>query len=208
MILIDIVNRYVCPMASLATFDTFVGNTSQTASDLRAAMLAAGEEIMSRAEWSQLYAAATITNGSASYTVPTDFHRVVQGNTVHFSATPFTPIPYIRSADVWSQLTVQSSSQPYFTIKNGTLIFLPALTAQATFRYMRKTWNGEYSLTGPVIPTDELATDNDEPYIPARLLGLCTLWRYRRAKGLSWQDYADEYEAMLASEIKADRGIS
>lgn len=208
MIILDIVNRYVCPMASLATFDAFVGNTSQTASDLRAAMLAAGEEIMSRAEWSQLYASAGIAAGTSLYTVPTDFHRVIQGNTLHFSATPFTPIPYIRSADVWSQLSVQSSSQPYFTIKNGYLVFLPTLTATATFRYMSKMWNGQYSDTGPIVPTDELATDNDVPYIPARLLGIGTLWRYRRAKGLSWQDYADEYEAMLASEIKADRGIS
>lgn len=199
----NIINKYVCPFVSLATFDAFVSDSSQTAADLRAAMTTAGEEIMSRAEWSQLYKLDTIASGTSSVDLPDNFHRVLKGNTIYLAATPFTPIAYIRSADVWAQANLLPSSQPYFSIKNGTIKFMPALTADAQFRYMSKNW-----LESGDDQVDSLTTDGDVPMFPERLLALGTLWRYRRAKGLSWQDYADEFEAMLASEIKADRGIS
>ena len=199
----QIVNRYVCPMASLPIFDSYVSNSSETARDIKAAMRVAGEEIARRAEWQELYKTNVIASGSTTYDLPSDFHRLINGNAIALEATPFTPIPYIRAADVWSFANASPSSQPYFSVKNGLIRFIPTLTADARLRYISKNW----ILSGDT-EVDDITSDDDVAFFSAQLLGLGTLMRYKRAKGLAYQDIADEFEARLAIEIAADRGLT
>ena len=199
----NIVNRYVCPLASLPVFDSLMSNNEQTAIDIKAAARTAGEEIARRAEWQAMYKSTTAVLGDASKTLPDDYHRLIRGNAVQFSASPWTPVPYIRAADIWSHARVNPSSQPYFSVKNNLLIFIPALTADVVIRYISKNWaiNGSTEI-------DELTSDDDVPLFSSQLLGLGILWRYRRAKGLAYQDLVDEFEARLDVEVKADRGLT
>lgn len=201
--ILNIINRYVCPMASLPRFTALMSNNEPTALDIRAAIRMAGEEIARRAEWQAMYKTATVAVATSSTALPADFHRFIQGNAVALTATPFTPIPYIKSADVWSELNASPSSQPYFAVKNGEIKFLPALTGEARIRYISKNW-----LMGSSGELDEAVSDEDTPLFSDQLLGLGTLWRYKRAKGLTYQDWADEFEARLAIEIAADRGMT
>ena len=199
----NIVNRYVCPLASLPTFDSLMSNNEATARDMRAACRTTGEEITRRAEWQAMYKSFTVASGESSVALPDDFHRLIQGNAVAFNGSPYTPLPYIRAADVWSFVSDFPSSQPYFSIKQNVILFLPALTASVRIRYISKNWayNGSTEI-------DELTSDDDIPLFSAQLMGLGILFRYKRAKGLAYQDLAEEFEARLEAEIKADRGLT
>lgn len=204
MNLIDIVNTYVCPMASLPQFDGLVSNTSATARDIKAALRLTGEEIAKRAEWSRMVKNATVSSGESSYDLPMDFHRLINGAAIQLASTPYTVIPLIKSNDIYSMVSALNSTQLYAAIRNGLFIFEPSLPGDATIRYVSKNWLEDEDSTEIDAPT----ADTNTPQFPDQLLGMGTLWRYKRAKGLAYTDIADEFEALLEREIKADRGIN
>ncbi len=189
----------VALQAGLPILATYAGNTDRTALELVLHCTEAGEEITRRAEWAKLYTEQTLTSGSATYSLPVDFHRLVTGNAISLAATPFTPILPVPAADAWQFIKAMPSTQPYFFLKNGNIEIAPALSANATLRYVSKNWIGTKA-------TDEITDDAAEPDFSGSLLALGTLWRYKRSKGLEHQDVLAEFEAELAREITADRG--
>ena len=203
MNILRIVNSYVCPYASIPRLTSLIGNNEQIALDLKSMVRMAGEDIARRGEWQQMFKSLEIAAGTTNVALPDDFHRIIQGNAIEANTTPYTPIPYIRSSDVWSGLTNNASSQPYFTIRNGNIRFLPATPFTSLLRYISTNW---------VLDTggneqEDFTSDDDEPMFSSQLLGLGTLYRLRRAKGLQYQDVADEFEAKFELELRADRGI-
>ena len=203
MSLIDVITR-VSLQASLPVFDLIVTNTDRTATELLNACHEAGEEITRRAEWSKLYASSAIPEGSATFTVPTNFHRLIQGGSIVYNASPFTPLHPVKAADVWAAVSGAPSARPHFFIKGGVVNFSPVIPAGgATMNYVVKNWILHNS-----IPKDRFVADEDTVQFSEALLALGTLWRYRRMKGLSFEDSLAEFEAELAREISADRGVS
>jgi len=205
MNILEIANLYVCPAASLPQFDSLMSNSDTTAKDIQAALRMAGEEIIRRAEWQALRSSAVITAGSQTYTIPDDFHRLISGNAVTMSATPFTPIPCITSYDVWAMIAVNPSSQPYFTIRNGFLLLSTVTAVDVEINYISNQWITQMPDS---TASNEFSTDEDEVKISAQLLGIGALYRYKRMKRLEYQDVQEEFEAMFDIELKADRGIT
>lgn len=199
----DIVNTYVCPMASLPRFDSLVSNTSVTARDVMAAMRMAGEEIAKRAEWTRMVKSATVSSGESLYELPTDFHRLIQGNAVQLLTTPYTPVLVISSNNLFSMVSLLNSTQPYCAVRNGSIIFEPSLTANATVRYITKNWLED----DDDVELDVPSADANTVVFPDQLLGLGTLWRYKRSKGLGFADIKQDFDDLLEIEIKADRGV-
>jgi hypothetical protein len=201
----NIINRYVVPMASLPTFNDFIGNSDPTARDLKSAARMAGEDIARRGEWTDMLKTVVIDAGESSYALPDDYHRVIQGSPINHTEPRYGPVPYIRANDVWSHLVDSpSTTQTYFAIRNGFIKFLPALTHEVRFRYISKNWIVHVDGS----EDDDWTSDDDEPLFSEHLLALGTLANYLQAKGRPYQDWADRYEARLEMEIKADRGIS
>ena len=196
--------RRVSLQSSLPVFDTIVSNTDRTVIELLNAAHEAGEEITRRAEWSMLYAEDTVPALATSRTLPTGFHRLIQGGAISYAASPFTPILPVKAADVWLAISNAPSAQPYYFIKSGAIRFSPAIpTGGALVRYVTGNW-----ISSNGSPVSTFATDADTPYFTEPLLALGTLWRYKRMKGLQFDDIEAEFEAELAREIAADRGFS
>ena len=191
----------VALQAGLPILGTYAGSTNRTALEMVLHCSEAGEEITRRAEWSQLYSEQAISSGASSVALPVDFHRLVMGRAIAFTNTPFTPVLPVPAADAWDFIKAMPSSQPYFFIRGGSIEFSPALTADATLRYISKNW-----IAGKT--SDEITDDAYEPDFSGSLLALGTLWRYKRAKGVAHEDVLAEFEAELAREIAADRGRS
>lgn len=59
-----------------------------------------------------------------------------------------------------------------------------------------------------VISSKALTADDDRTLFPERLLAKGILWRWKRQKGLPFDDSLAEFEADLLQEINADRGAS
>ena len=202
MTLLSTMNR-VAAQASLPTLTIVKTNTARTATELLQLAYEAGEEIARRAEWSNLYKEATIASGSTSYALPDDFHRLIQGGAIVLNDANKTPLIPVKSADIWSAMVANATTQPYFFIKSGYVEFASALTSSATIRYISSKWilSGTSSLNA-------YSTDGDTARFSESLLALGILWRYKRVKGLRYDDLQSEFEAELAREIAADRGIS
>jgi hypothetical protein len=201
MSLLTLANR-VAAQAALPPFSIVKTNTTPTAVRLLAFIHEAGEEITRRAEWSKLYQERTLTSGLSSYALPVDFHRLVQGGAIILNDTAKTPVLPVKAMDVWSHIDANPSSQPYFFMSGGNVLFSPALTATASFRYISTGW-----INGAAGNISEFAADTDTAKFSETLLALGALVRLKRANGLRYDDLLSEFEAELEREIKADRGM-
>jgi hypothetical protein len=79
----------------------------------------------------------------------------------------------------------------------GKILFSPALDADgAKVRYVSKHW---------VEGKEEITQNGDNLLVPERLIEKGAIWRWKRQKGLPYDDMLAEFEADLIGEIKADR---
>lgn len=191
----------VALQAGLPVLATYAGSTNRTAMELVLHCTEAGEEITRRAEWSNLFVGELIPAATQIHPLPVDFHRLIKGRALYHDTTPHTPILPVRGKDAWRLIRKTPSAQPYFCIDVGDIWFAPPLTLDARLLYVSKNWINSQE-------TDEITNDAHEPDFSGSLLALGTLWRYKRAKGLEHQDVLAEFEAELAREIAADRGLN
>ena len=199
MTLSDILDR-VCLQAGIGIPSAYASSSDRTAKELVLHAQEAGEEITRRAEWSKMYREEDIAADATSHPVPADFHRLIMGGAITLK-TSYLPILPVRGADQWAFVQEIPSLQRFFFIKSGAFLFSPAVSAAgATLRYVSKNWIVDGS--------DALIADTNEPVFSGSLLALGTLWRYKRSKGLPYEDSHAEFEAELAREIVSDRGIS
>lgn len=199
MSLLDIANR-VAYQASLATFRRVHSNNDRTAQEILAMAQEAGEEIARRAEWSKMYKEDAVSSGETYKAIPSDFHRLIQGGAITLATG--RPVMPVKGADQWRFLSAVPSTSPHYFIKASQFLFSPALSSAATIAYVSKNW-----VLSNTSELDAFATDDDTVQFPEPLLALGILWRYRRSKGLQYEDIEAEFEAELAREIRADRGV-
>ena len=173
---------------------TVTGSDFETR-QFRAVINAAGDDIALRAEWSKLFTTATIASGTSSYALPADFREMAESGAVR---TATAPVRVVVMPEQWAFLTQNPSGQLYCHLSGGNLLFSPALPAAATLTYLSKNW-----VAGG---KDAVTDDGDTLLIPESLVALGAIWRWKRAKGLPYDDQLAEYEADLEAHLKADRG--
>ena len=163
------------------------------------------DELLDRVDWpAPVGATATFSgNGDASYSIPAGFKRVVRDELAVFETTnnrrPCVPVPS-DGAFEYLQLVGSAGVQRYYQItgdeENGfTIEFFPALESGETVKmqYVSKFWlvtGGNESATWTTV--------NDTLQLPAKLIELGVIWRFRQRKGLGYQDVYSEYEIRLA----------
>lgn len=152
---------------------------------------AAAVEIAGRVAWGDLTEIATVTGDgtSAAKTVHAAAMFLVEGVTVIRGSDGGFVRPLTRAE--WTMTAVQGT--PRYFLKEGVTISLWPYLANAatvTVPYQTKNWcsNG----------TDAFAADSETALFPEDVLikGLITRWR--RQKGMPYQDYEAEYEATIA----------
>lgn len=167
---------------------------------IKAHMNEAGKDIASRAEWSELFVNWTISGGVDDIDLPSDFHEMAETGAVRINKSGYHPIRAVVSPEQWDFLSGSSSAQPYYHLKGGRLHFSPTLASEgALVRYVSNQW-----VTG----ASEISQNSDTLKIPEKLVTKGTIWRWRRQKGMTFDDYMSEFEADLATAIKADRGAA
>ncbi|MEG9884920.1 MAG: hypothetical protein V6Z86_10035 [Hyphomicrobiales bacterium] len=163
-----------------------------------ALMNAAGEDIAGRAEWSGLYRDWSVPGGLTQVDLPRDFQKMASRGAARLNGKGFRPIRLVVAPEQWTFLTARPSAQPYCHLAQGKLRFSPPLPVEgATIRYVSTQWvEGKAGIT----------QNGDRLKIPERLVEKATVWRWRRQKGLAYDDMLAEFEADLVADIKADRG--
>lgn len=191
----DVINN-VCDVISRDRFDTVYSN--EDAQVLMRLAKAGGDEIARRVDWSKMLKSATL--GGSPAPIPADFQRLIPGAGVTTAAGDM--VRPVTNGAQWAVLSRVATTQPYFFEGNGVFTFQPASAGSgAQILYISKNWVKSGSTE-----KDTFSSDGDELVFPERLLEKNIIWRWRRNKGLVYDDNLAEFEADLVQEIKADRG--
>ena len=200
MTLLSAINE-VCDIVSLDRFDSIYGSNDPNAQTMVALAQESGEEISRRGDWRRLLKQHVAVVSPAA--LPTDYQRLTPGGAVRTaSGGSFRPI---TNSSQWAAVTGIGSAQPFFFLRDNQLLFSPAPAGVgAVIDYVSRNW----VLGDPHEERDTLNADDDRTLFPERLLGKGILWRWKRQKGLPFDDSLAEFEADLLQEINADRGAS
>ena len=200
MTLLSAINE-VCDIVSLDRFSSVYGSVNANAQTMVTMAQEAGDEIARRADWQRMLKQSTAA--ASPHNLPSDFQRMTPGGAVRTSAGAFhRPI---TNSSQWAVIVAVVSTQPYFFIKANQVQFSPAESAVgAIIEYVSKNW--VLKNVGGEVAT--LQADDDTTLFPERLLVKGVLWRWKRQKGLPFDDSLAEFEADLVEEINADRGAS
>ena len=161
----------------------------------------AGDEIARRVDWKRLHSQLTLTINAQA--MPDDFQRFVPGGGVRTAEGDVFVRPVTNSA-LWGIVRNNQSAQAFYYLVNNVIsIAPPELAVGALVVYISKNW-----LTGTSGSKPSYTADDDTAVFPERLLVKNIIWRWRRQKGLAYDDQLAEFEADLVQEINADRGLS
>lgn len=202
----------------LESGDASFTNTDYEMRQIGRLLNVAGEDIARRTEWPGMYRTVDARNimNSSFVNLPDDFREVAEGGLVWVDGTggnSWEVATIIREPEVWQFLQRRPSGERYHCFirtrereHQKVLQFMPHLVgpARVTVAYASDRWvdvddaSAEYATTS--------SDDGDTFMIPTRLLVKGIVWRWRRQKGLPYDDYLSEYEAAIADEMKAATG--
>lgn len=173
--------------------------------EIRNFMNLAGQEIASRADFTNLFVDVGIGGNISEYILPAAFKRIPSNaTTVRLNKTgAYTPVIRINDDAVW-QLTKlkQPSSLVYFYQSLNKILFSPDLDGDgAIITYISKNWV-EDTVTGREVILD----NGDTLLVPEKLVQKGAVWRWLRKKGLPYEDHIAEFEADLKTELDSNRG--
>ncbi|MDK1377096.1 MULTISPECIES: hypothetical protein [unclassified Sinorhizobium] len=199
MTLLTAVNE-VCDVVSLDRFSTVYGSTDPNAQTMLTMANEAGQEIARRADWQKMLKTLTATASPENF--PSNFQRLTPGGSVRKSDGTF--VRPVTNSGQWAVIVGVPSTTPYFFMKGGQFLFSPVSAAvSAVIDYVSKNW-----IINVSTEKAEFSADDDTTLFPERLLVKGIIWRWKRQKGLSFEDNLAEFEADLTQEINADRGAA
>lgn len=200
MTLLSSINE-VCDVVSLDRFASVYGSNDPNAQTMVTLAQEAGDEIARRGEWQRMMKQFVAILSPSVF--PDDFQRLSPGGAVRGADGAF--FRPITNASQWAVIVGIPSAQRYFFIRGDQILFSPvAAGVGATLEYVSRNW----VLHDPEGPGDTLTADDDTPLFAERLLVKGMLWRWKRQKGLAYEDALAEFEADLSQELNADRGAS
>ncbi|MCA1440317.1 hypothetical protein I6F07_08850 [Ensifer sp. IC4062] len=200
MTLLAVINE-VSDIVSLDRFDSVYGTNDPNAQTMVALAEEAGAEIARRADWKRMLKTHTVS--ASPELVPADYQRLAPGGSVRAADGRF--FRPVTNGGQWAVIAGVASGEPYCHLSGKTMLFSPAASAAgATIDYVSKNW----VLGDPYEERDTFRADDDTTLFPERLLKKGLIWRWKRQKGLSFEDNLAEFEADLLQEINADRGTS
>ncbi len=191
----------VADTVSLDRFESVYGSGDPNAQTMIVMAKEAGDEIARRVDWQTMLKTSTVLHNP--HALPKDFQRLIPGGAVRTLNGTFCRA--ITSGSQWNVIAGSGSLQPFFFLRSDVMQFSPpAIAPGASVEYVTKNW----IIGDPYAEKDEFSSDGDTTAFPERLLTKGVIWRWKRQKGLAYEDELAEFEADLAQEVAADRGAS
>jgi hypothetical protein len=206
MTLLSVV-KDVCAVVGVAIPDavipSLIGNRTMQE------MLALANEMAERIaydnrEWTGLQATATITGtGATTYSLPTDYRRMLKSSNIYTSTAPLQPLRFIPDPDEWLQRRLRNvSDRTEWHIQNRALEFYPALPIGTNARFMYLHKNCISLNSGGVGPA--FLNDADTFLLSERVLKLGMIWQWKANKGAAYAEDLGTYGDALAFAQGAD----
>lgn len=169
--------------------------TNRTMVELKQIIDLAGEEIARRVDWAALRSTTTVTGtgAAAALSLPSAYSRMIAGNAVTVAGAT---VRGGLSADEFLSLTATAGTPRFYLIAGPpdarTIQFWPYLAngVQASISFQSRNWNSNG-------PAATFTTDTDTSYLPDPVFVKMAIAKWRRQKGMDYQDYEAEAETVL-----------
>lgn len=206
--LLQIVQAAVDELGSVNRPTTVVGSQDQGVQQLLALANREGKELAARdgihGGWPQLRKEQSITTvaSQANYAFPSDLQYFI--NTTAWDRSQHWPLRGPVSPQEWQVLksgTIGSvGPRTRFRVMAGEIYFDPTPSTNGDayiFEYYSNAW---CESSGGTAQT-EWGADTDVPLLPDDCFILGLIWRFRRAKGLDYQEEFNAYEELVTREL-------
>ena len=193
---------------------SWITATSVTAIELRDDFLRETiDELQKRMDWSSPIGKQQVItgDGSENYALAADFVRLTNDSTAVYETTTTrrSAIP-VNSDGEWTHLGEigTAGGSRYYRVKgyegNYTIDFYrnPSSAESITVSYVSDVW----MISSGGTEGKAFTASDDMVLYPRRILELGTVWRFRKRKGLPYQDVLAEYEAWIATTANRMRG--
>lgn len=199
MTLLTMIQQQVCDRISIPRPATLVGNDDADARLLLSLANEEGEQL-NQLDWIDMQRNATFTavaseNQGPLAVIAPDYDRMNGDTLWDFSGRIFVPGP--MDAQTWQWLTVRAGIGPYARYRiqldplnsyKRTLYAIPALSAGNLFGFAYYS-NGWCKSAAGALQT-QWAADTDVGVLPESIMAQGIRWRWKKEKGLSYdQDY-------------------
>lgn len=185
---------------------SWAASNTRTATEIRSILYATVDELLEKIDWPEPIRVDYDVDGdgSSTYALPSDFKRLVMDKGAVIDIDSMKRCIAVGKRSIWTKLTTDNlpGDTRYFRI-TGTeedgysLDLFPALETgdTVTLAYVSKNW-----LTNSSGASTEWNSETDTLLLPQRAVELGCIWRWRRQKGLPWEDNISEYEAYISSK--------
>ncbi|AYD02196.1 hypothetical protein [Neorhizobium sp. NCHU2750] len=198
MSILDVINS-VCDVVSLDQFGSVYGSSDPQASTMLEMAKIGGEEIAGRFDWKCLEKVSPIEQIPSP--LPEDYDRMIDGGAVMSVIGDF--YRPVKNPSQWTVIKRVASVTPFFYLNGQKIEFSPVADAVGgTLTYITKNWIIGSDTKGKT----DWSSDDDTVAFPEDLLVLDLIWRWKRQKGLAYDDPLAEFEAALGAATEEDRG--
>lgn len=194
--------RNVCYETGFGEPATIIGNTDETALQLRTLINRAGRTL-ARKPWEVLQKQHTFTTvaSTESYAKPTDFGFFFSDTC--WDRTNYWALRGSLSPQEWQRAKsgLGSVIRSRFRVKGGLIYIdpVPSSSNDMVIEYVSNAWVS----SGGLFYT-EFQSDSDTTLIDEHLLQLDLTWRFLNRKGLAYAEEKDEAEHQIAIAIGRD----
>lgn len=186
------------PTVSLDVPASVVTNTERDMVEFLEIANDLGDELARRVDWGDLNATTTFTGdgSSVSFDLPADFLRLSRGAAVLRSGVPLRQMTKAE----WGTLTAVEGLARFYLLEADRISLwpYPAAAAVVTAHYVKDAWCSGGSA---------FAADTDTVVFPDPVFELGLTVRWRRLKGLPFENLEAEFEAMLADYERFDGAV-
>lgn len=182
--------------------------TQLTYTEAKRFLFQAAGEILQRKDFAATTFDASFAGDgvSGSFDLPADFLRLTRDDGAVLELSPnrraCTPI---RTNASWTYLESRGAIGVgrWYRVVGNQIEFFQTLPdgGQIVASYVTTQW-----IMGGSAKSSDWSSESDTPMLPARLLELGTIWRWRRKKGMAYADQQIEYEMELSRRANDDRG--
>lgn len=209
MTLLTSIQQALYDLAETEVPESIVSNTdNDTAQRMLTLARRAARIIFKAHNWSELATEYTFTTtaSTASYALPSDFHRYLSGT--WWDRENYWPLIGPATPVQWQALQssiVSAGTRRWFRQKGGLFYLYPTPSASdetIAYEYMSNAWCE--SSGGD--PQSDWADDSDVFRLDEDLLVLSLTWRWKRQNGIDYGDDYAEYRDELSAAIARDGG--
>lgn len=202
--------REACGRIGLNKPSTATGSTDVQIQQLVSLANEEGKKLAARTQWQELVAEATFTTvasedqGKLNGTIVSTASglKYILNDTIN-NRTLRVNVPGPLSPRGWQGLKATGVPSGYwsqFRLRGGKLLLYPAPTAgqTASFEYMTENWAS--NATNDTF-RKAFTADDDFPLLDSDLITAGLVWRWKKAKGLSYGEDMGDYEELVIDAI-------